>query len=78
METDDTTRICKCCGKKLPIQYFKLKDKLGREVVCESCKETVRKGSLLTNYTIQELLRELRSRGVKGKFTFTETKVIEI
>lgn len=69
---------CKCCGKLLDITEFKQLGKLGYEPVCQNCKNIVSKGNTLASYTIQQLLRELRSRGVKGKFTYTRVETIEL
>ena len=79
LENSDKTRKCKCCGKILPLEEFKLFGKKGKtECVCITCKNIVKKGNSLASYTIQELLRELRNRGVSGKITYTRTEIIEI
>ena len=76
--TTDNKKKCKCCGKFLPIEEFHKHGKTGYSLVCNTCKNIAAKGNSLQSYTIQQLLRELRSRGVKGKFTYTKIETIEI
>lgn len=77
MENNKKNRICKCCGRNLPLNAFKLLGKLGYEHVCIDCKEAIKRNSL-EQYNTQAILKELRRRGVKGKFTFTRTETIEL
>lgn len=75
----EEVRTCLCCDKKLPIDAFDKHGKTKIKRVCRACRTTVRNSkSQIGNYTIQELLRELRERGVKGKFTYTKVETIEI
>lgn len=75
---DVPTRTCRCCERKLPITEFDKHGKSKIYVVCRNCKNTVKKGKTIASYTTQEILRELRDRGVKGTFTYTRTETIEL
>lgn len=74
---DIRTRKCLCCDKVLPIEEF---GKFGIKYfkVCKTCKNIVKQGNNLASYTTQQMLRELSSRGVHGKFTYTRVETIEI
>lgn len=69
---------CGCCEKLLPIESFDKHGKSKYKKVCRDCKAKAKGDNSLKSATIQTLLRELRERGVKGKFTYTRTETIEI
>lgn len=71
------TKVCRCCDKKLPVEYFSVHAR-GYRSVCNDCRNLAKRGSHLEKYSIQELLKELRNRGIKGKFTYTKIETIEI
>lgn len=73
-----THRYCACCGKLLPRDDFDPHGKNKLQQVCRHCKAIVKYGSSIKSYTTQEILRELRDRGVKGKFTYTRVETIEL
>lgn len=72
------TRKCECCEKELPYSCFDKHGKTKYKKVCKHCKELALSKNPIKTYSIPELLRELRDRGVKGKFTYTKTETIEL
>lgn len=67
-ETTTKKKICKCCGKELPITSF-YKRGGGYRNTCISC---LRNNNGVTerfkDFTDRDLMEELRSRGYKGTF----------
>lgn len=85
------TKICTKCGRELPLEMFgKGNSKYGKRSWCKDCmneasREYNRRKKIiggpnpdLANFTPQELITELRSRGYTGTLTFTEIKVHKI
>ena len=68
------TKVCKCCGKELPISHFQ-KYAGGYRKVCNDCR---RRESGATekfkDFTSRELIEELKARGYEGQLT---KKIVE-
>ena len=68
------TKVCKCCGKELPISHFQ-KYAGGYRKVCNDCR---RRESGATekfkDFTSRELIKELKARGYEGQLT---KKIVE-
>lgn len=61
-------KICKCCGKELPITMFN-KRGTGYRNVCIVCERGDNGASeKFKQFTSRELMEELRLRGFKGTF----------
>lgn len=72
-------RICKCCGKELPITEFNHYTRNNYRWICKQCQENdISKNDKFKGITSRELILELRARGYKGKLTKTITKDIVI
>lgn len=85
-EVVTTTKVCKCCGKELPLTEFR-KNPSGEGYgnTCRKCIgdkvsktkiESSAKDERLINFTSRELIIELRNRGYKGKLTFTKEIIL--
>lgn len=65
-ETTPQKKVCKCCGKELPITMFN-KRGTGHRNICISCERGENGASeKFKQFTSRELMEELRSRGFKG------------
>lgn len=72
-------RICKCCGRKLPITEFNQYRNNKYRWICKSCEEDdIPKNEKLKDITSRDLVLELRARGYRGKLTKTITKDLVI
>ena len=75
-------RICKCCGKELPITEFNHYTKTSYRWICKQCQENQEndnpKNDKFNGISSRELILELRARGYKGKLTKTITKDVVI
>lgn len=72
-------RICKGCGKELPITEFNHYTKTSYRWICKQCQESNNpKDDRFNGITSRELILELRARGYRGKLTKTITKDIVI
>ena len=72
-------RICKCCGKELPITEFNHYRPHSYHRICKSCQENnIPKNDKFKDITSRELILELRARGYRGKLTKIITKDIVI
>jgi hypothetical protein len=73
------TRICKCCGKELPITEFNHYRKNSIRWICKSYeKDDIPANPKFVNCSSRELVLELRARGYRGKLTKTITKNLVI
>ena len=83
------TQKCKCCGRELPVENFKMTRWSTRAQVCNDCALEHRKGNhkakqygarqlTLQDYTPRELMEELARRGYEGKLTYTRVETIDI
>ena len=67
-ETTQLKKICKCCGKELPITMFN-KRGTGYRNICIVCERGDSGASeKFKQFTSRELMEELRMRGFKGTF----------
>lgn len=72
-------RICKCCGRELPITEFEQYRTNKYRWICKSCNNNnIPKNEKLKDITSRELILELRARGYRGKLTKTIIKDIVI
>lgn len=71
------TKVCKCCGKELPISAFQRYTN-GYRSVCNECRNANNGVSpRFKDFASNELIQELRARGYRGELTFTKvTKVV--
>ena len=71
-------KICKCCGKELPVTYFKRQSR-GYRNICMSCERTSNGVSeRFKDFTSRELIEELRSRGFKGQLKWVKTETFNL
>ena len=84
----EQTKMCKECGRELPLQeFYMIRPDMFRSI-CKKCYNLKHKdyyyrrkntfhdipNPLLKDITSQELITELRVRGYKGTLSYTETK----
>ena len=76
--TVNEKKKCKCCGKELPVTYFK-KWGTGYRSICISC-ERKEDGSSekFKDFTSRELIEELRSRGYKGELKYVKVETFKL
>lgn len=71
-------KICKCCGRELPLSNF---DKRGGGYR-NYCRECLRKENGISErfaqFTSRELIEELRSRGYKGTLKYVKVEEIKL
>lgn len=74
------TKICKCCGKELPLEQFKTcRGGIRKHTTCISCEQQAAGVSdKFKNFTARELIEELRARGYKGELTLTRIEKVKI
>lgn len=79
MITATPFRVCKCCGKELPITEFNHYTKTSYRLICKQCqgKDNL-KNDKFKDVASRELILELRARGYRGKLTKTITKDVVI
>lgn len=81
---EEKLKVCKYCGKELPISEFHKQrlSKDGYQTVCKACKANrpVKDfvNSKLANFSPRELIDELKGRGYHGSLVYTEKHVINI
>lgn len=77
-ETTTEKKICKCCGKELPITMFNKKG-IGHRSICISCERGESGASeKFKDFTARELMEELRSRGFKGVLKRVKVEEVKI
>lgn len=83
------TKICKKCGRELPVEKFKKTRWGGYASTCNDCvksavQKTKRKNTdnakslRLQDFTPRELMLELKRRGYEGNLKYVETHYIDI
>lgn len=76
--TVNEKKKCKCCGKELPITYFR-KWGVGYRNTCFSCERKENGSSeKFKDFTSRELIEELRSRGYKGELKFVKVETFKL
>lgn len=83
------TKICKKCGRELPIENYHIDNRMagGYKSICKDCNSAYRKerndakkadkeSTPLSKFTPRELIEELRKRGYKGKLQYVYEVVI--
>lgn len=76
--TTNNKKKCKCCGKELPVTYFKRQSR-GYRNICMSCERTNNGVSeRFKDFTSRELIEELRSRGFKGQLKWVKTETFNL
>lgn len=91
MEITTNTKVCKKCGRELPVyEFYKMEgNKDGLMGHCKAChleaakerkaQEKIAKAesqSALSAFTPRELIEELRKRGYKGTLSITRQVVL--
>ena len=77
-ETTTQKKICKCCGKELPLTMFNKKG-VGYRSICISCERGESGASeKFKQFTSRELMEELRSRGFKGVLKRVKVEEVKI
>lgn len=78
IETIKEKKICKCCGKELPITMF-TKRGLGYRHICISCERGDTNASdKFKAFSSRELMEELRIRGFKGTLKYVKIEEFKI
>ena len=80
------TKVCKSCGRELPIESFQLDYQAvdGRMSECTECSRRRKlskkeaKVNPLATFTARELMLELRNRGYEGTLEYTEVHKINL
>ena len=77
-ETTQQKKVCKCCGKELPITMFNKKG-IGHRNIRISC-ERANSGvsDKFKEYTSRELMEELHARGFKGTLKRMKVETLTI
>lgn len=77
-ETTQQKKVCKCCGKELPIIMFNKKG-IGHRNICISCERGDSGASdKFKAYTSRELMEELHARGFKGTLKRMKVETLTI
>ena len=77
-ETTPQKKVCKCCGKELPITMF-YKRGTGHRNICISCERADSGASdKFKEYTSRELMEELHARGFKGTLKRMKVETLTI
>ena len=77
-ETTPQKKVCKCCGKELPITMFN-KRGTGHRNICISCERADSGASdKFKEYTSRELMEELHARGFKGTLKRMKVETLTI
>lgn len=85
--SDGAMKVCKGCGRKLPLSSFAKHDKSsdGHMSECKECRRRKSSKALkeskvnpLAKFTARELMRELKARGYEGVLEYTTVQKINI
>lgn len=69
---------CKCCGKVLPITYFK-RYAAGYRKICMACERNESGISeRFKDFTSRDLIEELISRGYKGQLKYVKVETFNL
>lgn len=72
------TRVCKCCGKELPLTHFG-KMGTGYRLKCNEClKREAGATDRFKDFTSRELIDELKARGYEGSLTKRIVETIKL
>ena len=72
------TKVCKCCGKNLPIDSFE-RYADGYRNFCRNCRRNESRATeKFKDFTSRELIDELISRGYKGELTKTIVEAVKL
>nr|DAG96222.1 MAG TPA: restriction endonuclease [Crassvirales sp.] len=76
--TTSNKKKCKCCGKELPLSYFR-KYAQGYRSICIACERKENGVSeKFKEFTSRELIEELRSRGYKGELKYVKVETFKL
>lgn len=86
--SEETTKVCLGCGRKLPLSAFHIhnKSKDGHTKECIECTRRRSKAAVTKNaksnplaqFTARQLMRELKARGYEGVLEYTTVQKIDI
>jgi hypothetical protein len=71
----DETKVCKCCGRELPIESFFL-NRFGRTAVCKDCANKHRQDAKLGRREVDELKERLESAKALKLSDFTPRELM--
>lgn len=78
------TKVCKGCGRELPLESFQLNNKAadGRMTECVDCRRRRRNQNVqsdpLAKFTARDLMKELFKRGYEGTLQYVEVHKITL
>lgn len=76
--TTSNKKKCKCCGKELPLNYFR-KYAQGYRSICIACERKENGVSeKFKEFTSRELIEELISRGYKGELKYVKVETFKL
>ena len=76
--TTSNKKKCKCCGKELPLSYFR-KYAQGYRSICIACERKENGVSeKFKEFTSRELIEELISRGYKGELKYVKVETFKL
>ena len=71
-------KTCKCCGKTLPVTYFR-RYAAGYRKICMTCERNESGVSeKFKDFTSRELIEELISRGYKGQLKYVKVETFNL
>ena len=82
--SEEPMKVCKGCGRKLPLSAFALHDKSkdGHMSECKECRRRksskASKGNPLEKFTARQLMHELNRRGYDGEISYVEVHKIRL
>lgn len=85
MENEEKKKVCKECGRELPLSEFARHDKSkdGHMSVCKECRrrkhsKTDSAVNPLEKFTARQLMHELKRRGYDGEISYVEVHKIRL